>query len=93
MGKKDPKKGGVYSDCWHIPGGGIDEGKDKVEALIREVKEETNISITKDQIYLVDDQGRGVAGKVLDNGEKVWCNMIFNVYKAEINKNSDEIKS
>lgn len=22
MGKKDPTKGGVYSDCWHIPGGG-----------------------------------------------------------------------
>jgi hypothetical protein len=21
MGKKDPAKGGVYPDCWHIPGG------------------------------------------------------------------------
>ena len=25
MGLKDPAKGGVYPDVWHIPGGGIDE--------------------------------------------------------------------
>jgi ADP-ribose pyrophosphatase YjhB (NUDIX family) len=35
MGKKDPAKGGVYNDCWHIPGGGIEEGEGKIEALTR----------------------------------------------------------
>ena len=29
LGRKHPEKGGVYADCWHIPGGGIDEGEDK----------------------------------------------------------------
>jgi 8-oxo-dGTP pyrophosphatase MutT (NUDIX family) len=27
MGQKDPNKGGVYSDYWHIPGGGVDNGE------------------------------------------------------------------
>jgi len=44
QGMKDPAKGGVYADCWHIPGGGIDEGEDKRTALIREIQEETGIA-------------------------------------------------
>lgn len=43
---KDVNKGGVYTDCWHIPGGGIEEGEDKNSALMREVKEETGIDIS-----------------------------------------------
>ena len=27
LAKKNPNKGGVYIDCWHIPGGGIEEGR------------------------------------------------------------------
>jgi 8-oxo-dGTP pyrophosphatase MutT (NUDIX family) len=33
VGMKDSKGGGVYSDCWHIPGGGVDEGEEKLDAL------------------------------------------------------------
>jgi len=36
MGKKNLNGGGVYVDCWHLPGGGINENEDKIEALIRE---------------------------------------------------------
>jgi ADP-ribose pyrophosphatase YjhB (NUDIX family) len=35
LGKKDMKTGGVYCDCWHIPGGGIEDGENKRDALIR----------------------------------------------------------
>src|SRR5271155_866423 len=69
--KKNSKKGGVYIDCWHIPGGGIEEGEDLVEALNREVLEETNIDISPYTIELFDDKGTGKSEKTLKTGEKV----------------------
>jgi 8-oxo-dGTP pyrophosphatase MutT (NUDIX family) len=93
QGMKDSRKGGVYSDCWHIPGGGVDEGETKEEALKREIKEETGIDISGYEIILVDDAGRGESDKTLKTGEKTRCKMKFFVYKVEIrDKNAAEIK-
>ena len=91
---KASKNGGVYSDCWHIPGGGIDEGEDLIAALTREIREETGIDISSYKIELLDDIGRGESEKTLKNtDEKVLCKMKFNVYKVVItDKNADEIK-
>ncbi len=93
QGKKDPQGGGVYIDCWHIPGGGIEEGEDKIQALIREVKEETGIDLSPYHLELIDNEGRGESIKKLkDTGEEVLCQMTFNVYKIVISdKNTDEI--
>ena len=85
QGRKDPNGGGVYLDCWHIPGGGVDEGETKEQALIREIEEETGIDITPYNIQLVDDIGRGeheTFWKPL--GETVLCKMKFNVYRVDI---------
>jgi 8-oxo-dGTP pyrophosphatase MutT (NUDIX family) len=94
QGMKAQNKGGVYSDCWHIPGGGLDEGEDKINAVIREIREETGIDISQSQIELVDDIGKGESEKILkDTREKVLCKMNFNIYKVVINdKNANEIK-
>jgi len=94
QGMKDPKNGGVYSDCWHIPGGGVDNGETNEQALIREIKEETGIDISLYRIELIDDKGEGESEKVLkDTGEKVLCRMKFNVYKINIyDKVSKDIK-
>jgi 8-oxo-dGTP pyrophosphatase MutT (NUDIX family) len=94
MGRKDKNKGGVYSDCWHIPGGGVDKGEDFLTALLREVIEETGMDISPYKIELIDDKKSGVSEKILKNtGEKVLCEMKFSVYKVSINdKNADEIK-
>jgi 8-oxo-dGTP pyrophosphatase MutT (NUDIX family) len=94
LGMKNPAKGGVYSDCWHIPGGGIDDGESKEQALIREIMEETGIDIEKYEIKLIDSEGTGEAEKTLkDAGEKVLCKMRFNVYEIKINDQlASEIK-
>lgn len=93
QGMKDSKKGGAYSDCWHIPGGGIDEGENQKEALIREIKEETGIDISLYKIELIDSSGKGESQKTLKTGELVLCEMQFYVYKVILDdKNADEIR-
>jgi 8-oxo-dGTP pyrophosphatase MutT (NUDIX family) len=90
---KDPRDGGVYADCWHIPGGGIDAGEDQLAALKREVLEETGIDISSATISLADDKGRGKAEKKLKNsGETVLCNMTFSVYRVDLPKDASEIE-
>ncbi|MBI4253194.1 NUDIX hydrolase [Candidatus Uhrbacteria bacterium] len=92
QGKKDPAKGGVYSDAWHLPGGGIEEGEDTITALKREILEETGIDISPYPIELIDDVGRGESEKTLEDGEQVICEMVFNVYGVTIyDKKADEI--
>ncbi len=92
QGMKDEGKGGVYCDCWHIPGGGVDGGERKEEALKREIKEETGIDISNYKVVLIDDTGTGVSGKILPSVEEVLRKMKFYIYRVDIDdKNSDEI--
>jgi 8-oxo-dGTP pyrophosphatase MutT (NUDIX family) len=93
MGKKDPAKGGVYPDCWHIPGGGVDEGETFEQALKREILEETGIDISAYQINSIPLIGSGLTEKTLKSGEKVMCRMEFNRFEVNVtDKNADEIK-
>lgn len=92
MGMKDPKDGGVYADCWHIPGGGVDEGETQEQALRREMLEEVGIDIENCRVTLADDKGSGETEKTLkDTGEKVLCKMQFNVYRVDVDQNADDI--
>lgn len=92
MGMKDPVKGGVYSDCWHIPGGGIDEGEDEMNALQRELLEEVGIDTSNQKVSLVSDDGKGESEKTLADGEKVLCEMSFHVYRVDIDKEASEVE-
>lgn len=94
QGMKDSSKGGVYCDCWHIPGGGVDSGESREDAIKREIMEETGIDISTYETELIDDLGVGQSEKVLkDTGEKVICNMKFYVYKVVIDdKNANDIQ-
>lgn len=93
MGKKDPVKGGVYSDCWHIPGGGINEGETFEQALQREIQEEVGLDISLYNPILIPEEGSGIAEKTLDTGERVLCRMEFNRFRVNIkDKLADEIK-
>jgi len=92
MGKKDPRKGGVFSDCWHIPGGGVDEGETMIEALVREIKEETGLDISSYETEQIPSLSPRVAEKTLATGEVVLCHMNFNLFKVQLDKVAEEIK-
>jgi 8-oxo-dGTP pyrophosphatase MutT (NUDIX family) len=93
MGMKDPHGGGVYADCWHIPGGGIDENETQTQALRREMGEEVGIDTARATVTLVDYVGSGESKKTLrDTGEVVWCNMKFYYYRIELPDGADAIK-
>ena len=85
FGKKDPKGGGVYADCWHIPGGGVNKDEDRLQALRREISEEVGLDISKSATRLIDDQGQGESEKRLDSGKTVLCKMKFFVYEIRLN--------
>jgi 8-oxo-dGTP pyrophosphatase MutT (NUDIX family) len=94
MGMKDPQGGGVYADCWHIPGGGIDDGEDELQALGREIHEEVGIDITIGHTILIDSEGRGETERILKpSGENVLCKMEFHVYQVNIDLNPKDIQT
>lgn len=92
LGKKDPAKGGVYPDCLHNPGGGVDVGETDEDALSREVLEETGIDIRLGQKTLIDTTGVGEAEKTLKTGEKIIVEMHFYVFRVDLGKVSDKVE-
>lgn len=77
IGKK-PQGRGVYLDCWHLPGGGLDKGETLGQGLIREIREETGLEIANIEPISFSD---GVAKKHKD-GKVEDVYMIFHDFKC-----------
>ncbi len=87
-----PAFGGVYSDCWKIPGGGVEAGETQLQAIVREVQEETGINFTSLQAELIEDSMTGEAEKTLrETGERVLARMKFFTYTVVLDKPADQI--
>jgi 8-oxo-dGTP pyrophosphatase MutT (NUDIX family) len=93
MGRKDPTKGGVYPDAWHIPGGGVNKGESLEDAARREGQEETGIDLADAKLAPLSFIGRGETTKTLPSGERVWCSMTFNRFEARLNRPAAEVKA
>ena len=87
-------KGGVYKGAWLVPGGGVENEETLLDALLREVLEETGIDIRKNaQVVMVEGALNGKSAKTLRNtGEKVMVHMQFFNFKVQLHMNAKDIR-
>lgn len=86
------KKGGVYQDQLIVPGGGIEDGESKEDAVAREIFEETGIDISDARVELVEGYSTGESEKTLrDTGERVLVKMRFYDFKVTLGHVANEV--
>lgn len=71
-----------------IPGGGVEDGESIEDAVIREVKEETNVDVTVDKLFYELDDFNQKGGL-----EKYYCYLcVFVNGEAKLREDSEEAK-
>lgn len=91
MGKS--LNGGMYAGHWIVPGGGVEPGETKLEALKREMLEEIGVDISGAETRRMDFVFPGTAEKVLrGSGERVLADMTFYNFTVQLNQPAANIQ-
>lgn len=85
------RKGGVYEGSYVVPGGGVDDGETKEQALVREMREETGIDITRGLVVEIHASSGEHEKTLRDTGERVFVKMNFYDYRIILPENADKI--
>jgi 8-oxo-dGTP pyrophosphatase MutT (NUDIX family) len=86
------KKGGTYQDLLVIPAGGIKEHETPLEAVKREVFEETGLDISHASIKQFEIVATGESEKTLkDTNEVVYVKMQFYDFEVRMQKDAKSL--
>ena len=74
----------TYAGVWSITGGHVLAGENNEEAIIREIKEELNLNIEKENvIYITTYKSKKIKGDVINNN-------FISIYNVKISENQFE---
>lgn len=85
------RSGGVYEGSFVVPGGGVDEGETKLEALKREMLEETGINIDDARVSKLNEASGQHEKTLRETNERVLVNMDFFNYKIVLSQNAEDV--
>lgn len=85
------RKGGVYEGSYVVPGGGVDEGETKEQALRREMLEETGIDVDTGIVNRINTSTGEHEKTLRDTGERVLVKMNFYDYKVQLSEDAGSV--
>lgn len=85
------REGGVYEGTYVVPGGGVDEGETREQALRREMQEETGIDITSGVVDAINIATGAHEKTLRDTGERVFVEMTFYDYRVVLSQRADDV--
>lgn len=84
--------GGVYEGAWAVPGGGIEVGETKRQAMEREILEESGLELREAEVQELEEVMYGESTKTLrDSNETVLAKMNFYDFVVRLPQNAEEV--